>query len=156
LCVARLTPVTRATLIEQDPALCELARGNVARAGLRAEVIERDVAEAEGSADLLVSNPPYSAPHAGRASPVEGRDRARRGDVEPFLKACARLLTASGRACFCYPAGSLVALLKAAEGAGMKANRMAFVHPSLDRPARIALVEFGRSGGFALEEAVIG
>lgn len=156
LCVARLTRLTRATLIEMDPASCELARGNVARAGLRADVIEGDVTSVEGNADLIVCNPPYSAPHAGRASPVQGRDRARRGDVQPFLKACSRVLGAGAGACFCYPVVSMVGLLKSAEAVGLKARRAAFVHPAIERPARIVLVEFGRSGGFELEEAVVG
>jgi tRNA1(Val) A37 N6-methylase TrmN6 len=159
LCAARNGRVQRVTMVDCEPVACELARRNAERAGLSdaACVIECGVEQLEASAlgpvDVVVMNPPYTADGAGRASPVRGRDRARRGSLEPFVDAASRLLTDNGgRAFVCQPAGSLVHLLRSIESAGLCARAGAFVFPSKQRPARIVLLEFGReSGPFSLE-----
>jgi tRNA1(Val) A37 N6-methylase TrmN6 len=166
LCVARFAHPARIVLVERDPVACELARRNVARAALacEAQVLEADVAEVGSglrcpAADVVVANPPYTPPRAGRASPNEGRDAARRGEVEPFIEAAARLFAHPGsRACFAYPARSIVALLGAGRRTGLRASRLAFVHPAADVQARLALVEMGLADAirsFAMEPAIV-
>jgi tRNA1(Val) A37 N6-methylase TrmN6 len=149
LCVARLTSVEKLTLVEHDAEACALARANAQRAGARATVIESSV-EALGAiepADVVVINPPYSAPRAGRASAVPERDRARRGPLEPFIHAASRVLATGGRGYVSMPAGSTVALLQAIENARLCARRGAFVFSSAERPARIVIVEFAHEAG---------
>lgn len=158
LCAARMAPVHRATLVEVDPEVCAIARTNVERAALteRVSVVTSDVADVRvadvGLADLIVVNPPYAEPGAGRPSPVRGRDRARRGSLEPFVRACAELLDTAGRACFCHPVTTFVGLLTAARASGLHARRAQFVFPAQGRPARIVLVELRRQDGDMLLE----
>jgi tRNA1(Val) A37 N6-methylase TrmN6 len=155
LSACRLATVGRVTLLDADPQACELARRNLARTAVSGRVVQGDVAALPrdlGLADLLVSNPPYTARDAGRASNVEARDRARRGSLEPFVHAAGKLLTPDGRACVCQPSGSLVLLLRAVEAAGLFPRRAAFVFPPGDRPARLVMLEATRQPGrFVLE-----
>lgn len=151
LCAAKLLPVDKLTLVERDPQACALARANLERAGLggRARVIETDVAAlgALEPADLVVMNPPYCAPGAGRPSPVLARDRARRGLLEPFFAAAARSLAADGRLFVSMPAQSTVAVLQAAQGCGLHALSAGFVFSGAGRPARIVIVQLARTPG---------
>ncbi len=149
ICIAQLASVRNLVLVEIDNHSCALARSNAARAGLASKVvvIASDVAEYatqahESSPDLVVANPPYTAPGAGRSPKGAALARSRQGDFKPFVLTFARLLSASdSRACMCFPTTSLVVLFRAIAQAQMRVTRMAFVHPQLDRPARIALVE---------------
>jgi tRNA1(Val) A37 N6-methylase TrmN6 len=139
-------------LVEGQPALAELARRNVHRAGLDGNscVIEDDVAAWSQRAPALdcvvVSNPPYTPPGSGRRGTEPVRDAARHGCVMPFLEASGRILSRGGSAaCLCYPASSLVDLLVSAEQHELQAVRLCFVHPAPGLPARIALVELHRT-----------
>jgi tRNA1(Val) A37 N6-methylase TrmN6 len=145
------------TLVEAQPALAELARKNIHRAGLdgRAFVIEDDVAawsqRATTTDCVVVSNPPYTPPGSGRRGEEPVRDAARHGSVSPFLEAMGRILSLGrSAACLCYPASSLVDLLVSAERHGLQAVRLHFVHPAPGLPARIALVELHQTPGSPL------
>ncbi|MBI5531365.1 MAG: methyltransferase [Deltaproteobacteria bacterium] len=163
-CAGKLASIKALTLVDDDAAACALARRNADRAGLadHVRVVECDVSRVQsadiGPADIVVMNPPYTPDRAGRVSPVQARDRSRRGSVVPFVQAAARLLSGSdSRLCACYPARSLVQLLQAIDSAGLHARRGAMVHPSESKPARIALIEAStQSGEFRLEPPVFG
>jgi len=142
----------RMILVEAQAILVSLASNNVRRAGAgeRGQVIEEDVglwsrrACGEHCAEsfLVVANPPYTPPGAGRHATDPVRDAAKHGSLVPFVEAAGRLLTrVEDVACMCYPTSALVDYLVLAKQCGLRAKRMRFVHPRADRPARIALVE---------------
>jgi tRNA1Val (adenine37-N6)-methyltransferase len=150
-------------LIERDLELARLAEENLERAGARAEVLVRDLGGGlplalVGGADLVVSNPPYFAEGQHRAAKHSGRRGARQGGLEPFIESAARALTGPrARALFVYPARSLSEFLVRADAAGLVPKRLRFVHPLLDRPARVALVELRRAkpGGLVVEPPLV-
>jgi tRNA1Val (adenine37-N6)-methyltransferase len=154
---------TKLVLIEKDAELAELARENLERAGANGEVISRDLAlglpaELVGRLDLVVCNPPYFVEGEHRAAKANGRRAARQGGLEPFLASAARALNGSrGRAVFVYPARSLTELLTQARETGLVPKRLRLVHPFVERPARVALVELrnARPGGLVVEPPLV-
>lgn len=147
-----LTTTRSLTLVERDPQAAELARRNVVRAGLtdRARVVVADVDDWswEGlppRAPLVVVNPPYTMPGAGRRGGNPSRDAARHGALSPFVGAIRRLVDdQGGQGCICYPASSVVDLLEQLERTDLHVRSLRFVHPSAQRPARIVLVRVTR------------
>jgi tRNA1Val (adenine37-N6)-methyltransferase len=70
----------------------------------------------------------------------------------------ARALSARrARACFVYPAAELATLLATVRAAGLEPKRMRAVHPTLDAPARLVLVEVlaGKPGGLVVEAPLV-
>lgn len=163
LALDHLAGVSHAVLVEREPELAELARQNLARAGLDAEVRVADISAgpARGlatSADLVVSNPPFFDSARARASRDAATARARFGALAPFLRAAAKALaTSRARAAFCYPARSLPELFGGAERAGLVAKRLRLVHARIDEPARLALIELRRArpGGLVIERPLV-
>jgi tRNA1Val (adenine37-N6)-methyltransferase len=130
------------TLVERDAAAAALARLN-AGPFADARVIEADVADVAVRADLIVCNPPYTEPSAGRRSPDPGRDAARRGRLAPFLSAAARCLDGpDARALFIYPSEKLPELWSTARAAALSPASVRFVHPRREAPARAIIVSF--------------
>lgn len=164
LCVNQLATVHAITLIDANPAACELARRNVLRAGAaeRTRVMESPVssiASLAPPAHVVVCNPPYTPPGSGRASPCAAVQSARHGELEPFLQLMRRLLAgAEACACLCYPAAALTSVLQHAQRLQLHAQRMQFVHPSQDRPATIVMFELsaGPPGNLVLETPWMG
>ena len=129
LMLACRCPAARGLLLEADPAAAALARRNCAANGLadRVAVVEadlfarpkdRDAALAPERAALVLTNPPFFARHAVRASPDPARARAHvlgeRGHGE-WLAAAAALLAPGGRFVTIHRPEALPALLAAAE-----------------------------------------
>jgi tRNA1Val (adenine37-N6)-methyltransferase len=158
LALDHLAGIGEAVLVERDPALAELARHNLAAAGLAARIVTADLAARlprglAAGADLVVANPPFFEPRAGRESADPARRRARFGGLAPFLTAAAKLLSGPrGRACFCYPACSLPELLAQAAAARLVPKRLRLVHAAEQSPARLALIELRRArpGGLVI------
>lgn len=159
LAAAHLAGVGRATLIEADARLAKLCEQNLKLAGISADVLCRDLARGlpELRADLVVANPPYFEPNERRPARSD-REPSRAGALAPFVKGAARALGAGrARAAFVYPARSLARLLALAEGQGLTAKRMRFVHAFASEPARVALVELKRAkpGGLVVEPPLV-
>lgn len=138
------------TFVERDPTAAALARRN-ADANARskqAAIIECDVAEIEGRADLVVTNPPYVPPGRGR-SPAEHRASAKQGSLPAFLDAARRLAGRRARVCVIYPAIELVSLLVELRRRGLEPKRLQLVHSKPTRKAHVVLVEcvLGKPGG---------
>ena len=118
----------------------------------------RDLQEIRQLAELVVCNPPFYGHGRHRAPKVAERERARVGDVTPFVAAAAHCLSGNrARVVFAYPAPELAELLAAAERARLVPKRLRFVHPFAGRPARLCLVEFKRArpGGLIVEPPLI-
>lgn len=112
LAVARRAPDCRVILVERDPALADLARGNAFLNGLadRTLVVAADVlargAErraaglAPGLADLVLTNPPYFEAGRHRASPIAGKASAHTfatSGLDGWLRTCVEILRPRGR-----------------------------------------------------------
>lgn len=153
----------RALFIELDPTAAALAEANAETNGLggRAEVLVGDVqtvaARRRGEASLVVCNPPYYAPGAGRPPAQSGRARARVGDLTHFVGAARLVAGRRAKIAFVYPAGALTLLFDALRAVGLEPKRAAFVHGKSDAPARVVLVEAqaGKRGGLVVEPAII-
>ncbi len=150
----------RVVLIECQPTLAELARRNLVASGCEGEVLEltldqSDLPEAlQQQANLVVANPPFFEPKAGRPSHHSSERQARFGALRPFVNAAAQALAGpKARAMFVYPARSLQTFLSTAEAHGLFAKRLRLIHPRHDAEARVALVELRRAnpGGLKIE-----
>lgn len=160
LALHHLQNLTRATLVEREPELARLARRNLALSELDAEVIVADLEcdalpkQLVGSADLVVSNPPFFEPGASRPAKEAAAQSARFGWLAPFLCAAGRALSGKrARACIAYPARSLERLLECAREQALVPKRLRFVHSEQGRPARLCLIELRRAkpGGLVVE-----
>lgn len=147
LALARRVGGLTVTLVEIDPVLAALARDNAARNGLadRVRAICLDVAApaaaftvaglAPGSADHVLMNPPFNAPH--NPSPDHGRRTARVASDETLAKwlgTAARLLRPSGIVTLIWRADGLGDVL-AALATGFGAISILPVHPKPGAPA---------------------
>ncbi|MCU0682767.1 MAG: methyltransferase [Polyangiaceae bacterium] len=136
------TPAASLVLVERDPLAAALARQNAAPFPF-ASVLELDVEHAHERAELVLCNPPFTDPSAGRPSAAPSRDAARRGPLAPFLHAAARSLEGpDARALFIFPAERLPGLLQGAALAGLSAASLRFVHPRHGAPARVVIAGF--------------
>jgi tRNA1(Val) A37 N6-methylase TrmN6 len=108
--LARRIPGLRVTLVEIDPALCELARQNAVlnRLDERVSVVTGDVTSEQlfssgalvsGQADRVLMNPPFNDPERQQTSPDAARKlahAARPDTLESWFSAAARALKPSG------------------------------------------------------------
>jgi tRNA1Val (adenine37-N6)-methyltransferase len=166
LTLFHLGAAERIEFIERDASLANLCRRNLIanRVEARAAVWLGDLAESLRTiaptlvhhASLVVANPPYVSPARDGRRPAGkqtlSRQRARHGELAPFLRAAADALGKRGRACIVYPAHALLELTTAARQTGLEPKRLRFVHGKMDRPARIVLLElaFGKPGGLVV------
>jgi tRNA1(Val) A37 N6-methylase TrmN6 len=109
LALARRISGIQLVLVEIDPRLAELARGNAASNALRADVIAMDVASgaeafaAAGlppdSVDVVLMNPPFNDSRRHRSSPDKSREVAHVADaatLQNWLQAARRILKSGG------------------------------------------------------------
>ncbi|MET0592962.1 MAG: methyltransferase [Polyangiaceae bacterium] len=161
----------RIEFVEREPPIAELCERNIAANGAsrRAAVHVGDLARPlraiaptlVHAASLVVANPPYVAEgrdgRAARDPRTALRQRARHGDLLPFVRAAAEALGKRGRACFVYPAHAALDLMLLARGKGLEPKRLRFVHGKRDRPARVVLLELANAkpGGLVVETPLI-
>jgi len=154
-----LGAATRVELVEREPDLAELARGNLARAGLRGAAHVADLSGGlppflRATADLVVANPPFFTAARGRPGAPGAEARARFGELEPFVAAAAQAINGSrARVAFVYPARELVELLRTTDRVGLIPKRLRLVHADASAAARVALLELQRAkpGGLVIE-----
>lgn len=143
------------TALELDPLAAACCRANFAAHGLDGQVVEHDLNQSptsppRASQSLVISNPPFFAPGAGRVSPRPSRARARHGlawEPEQIWRRAAELLPAGGRFAFCWAPARLAAALAGCLEARLAPKRLRLVHGRVDLPAKLALVEAVRDGG---------
>jgi tRNA1(Val) A37 N6-methylase TrmN6 len=182
---ARTSLAFELVLVERDPRLVALCEANVSGNGLtgRARAIAADILEAgalkragllPGSADLVVTNPPFLEEGSGRPSPDSGRASARElpsGGFARWVAAAAELLKPRGRFALVQRADRLSACLGALDRrfgalqirsihprAGDPANRIVITATKGSRaPLSILspLVLHGPDGRFTAEAAVL-
>jgi tRNA1Val (adenine37-N6)-methyltransferase len=160
LSLAIMGAALRVTGVEIQPDLCEAFRRNVAGNGLsgRVEVVEEDLRRLDaallpGSADLVVSNPPYFRAGSGPLNPNRALALARHEiacQLDDVVRVARRLVSAGGRIALILPADRLADAMARLEAHGMAANRLRMVHShSNARPERALLS--AQPGGGALD-----
>jgi tRNA1Val (adenine37-N6)-methyltransferase len=153
LTLLRMGAARHVVFVEIDELPSAMARRNLDANGWtdRGEVVRGDVRDIarlrRGEAQLVVCNPPYTAPGHGRVPITEAT--ARCGDLGAFVRAARQVAGRRARVCFVYRAQEAAALLSTLADEGLHGKRMRFVHGTPQAPARIVLVEAhaGRPGG---------
>ena len=163
LCLLERLPGLRATGLEVQPELAELARHNAGING-RAEsfqVMEGSVAALAsglGGFDHVMTNPPFH--RAGRGSPPPGAIKAIANvegevDLASWLKAAVALLRPKGWLTVIHRADRLADLVAALTGTGGGAVRILPLWPKPGRPAGRVIVS-ARKGSRAPSELLPG
>jgi tRNA1(Val) A37 N6-methylase TrmN6 len=162
LCIAARVGQAHVTLLEIEPDLAEIARGNVARNGLegRLEVISADIGAAArthaelglrpGTFSHVVANPPFHVQGRGRPArdPIKaGAHAMPEGGLERWVQLMARLAASGGSATLIHRAEALGELLALLEGR-FGGLRVLPIHPRAGAPAVRVLVQ-GRKGSRA-------
>jgi tRNA1(Val) A37 N6-methylase TrmN6 len=152
----------RATLVELDPDLVELARRNCEGFEAEAQLVDLEERLPESLTarfDLALANPPYGDPRDA-TSPDPQRARARTAGEKTlpgFVRAARASLGAKGRACFVYAARDLPRLLELLVASGLEPKRLRLVYARANEPAGVALVEAkpARPGGLRVEAPLV-
>lgn len=103
----------------------------------------------DGSADVVICNPPYRKLDSGRINPDARRAIARHeimASLDDILTAARFLLRKRGRLAFVYPSVRLVDAFARMRRFGLEPKQVQFHYPSLGSGAKLAFIE-GCSGG---------
>ncbi|SMC19568.1 tRNA1Val (adenine37-N6)-methyltransferase [Desulfacinum hydrothermale DSM 13146] len=143
--------------VEVQPELAELARANAELNGLSGRVVihTMDVRKVpdrlpEGTADVVLSNPPYRRAHSGRINPNRQKAVARHelmGSLDDFFRGAFHLLREGGRFALIYPAARLDDLMVAAVGQGFRPKRLTLIHSRPGESARLVYMECRKGSG---------
>jgi tRNA1Val (adenine37-N6)-methyltransferase len=158
LLIATTTEAAVVVGVEVQESLYERAVRNVAlnRLNGRIDVKLLDVRDISktgdfksDSFDVVVMNPPYRTPLAGRVSAGNERAACRHelnGNIADFLQSAKWLLRHGGSVNIIFLAERLPELLQEMMVCGLEPKRMRMVHSDHERGAHLILVE-GRKGG---------
>jgi tRNA1Val (adenine37-N6)-methyltransferase len=143
--------------LEMQPLLADLAARNAALNRLdnlqtfQADLRERAIPGlTPGSFDWVVANPPYRAEGAGRESPDPSRRLARGAtgaSLYDFVASAARYATHGGRIGMVFTASRVAELLMELRSQALEPKRCRFVHPYINSPATMIMVEARKGGG---------
>jgi len=142
--------------VERDPVLAACARRGASENGwdriytlLQEDLRYREWRDERGSADLVVSNPPYFRADTGRTSPDPGRARARHETtctLEDVIAAAADLLRPKGRLCLVVPPTRLEEAVGLSASRDLRLSRLRPVLPGSSKDARMVLLEARLAG----------
>lgn len=161
LALARLRPQLRFGLVENDPETAALARENLKLNGFtdRGAVYEADVLDAagreaagltDGSAALVITNPPFLDPARARLSPDPGKRAAHAmpaagaGALADWLAACLALVADGGLLILIHRPEALAIILGALDARA--ALTLMPIQPRADRAAIRILVRAQKGG----------
>lgn len=143
--------------VEIQPELAGLALQNVNANGLgdRVEIRQMDLRESttafrSGSFDLVVGNPPYRKPGAGRINPDRQKAIARHelaADLSDVFRAAKHLLPQGGRIALIYPATRLAHLMNSARDQDFSPKRLTIIYSNPGGPGKIVHLECLKGGG---------
>ncbi|RXH36824.1 MULTISPECIES: methyltransferase [Bradyrhizobium] len=158
LALARRVPGVGLSLVEIDPELAELARGNAAANAIAAETIVLDVTAgadafasnglSPDSVDVVLMNPPFNDPARHRGSPDQARHIAHVATEETlhaWVHAARRILRSNGVLTLIWRADGLATVL-AALSRGFGSLSILPVHGEAGRPAIRVLVRAVKGG----------
>lgn len=134
----------------------DMARRSVALNHLedKIKVFQGDIKEATqlfplSSFDVVVTNPPYMASHAGLKNPDSAKAIARHelyASLDQWIEAASRLVKVGGKLCMVHRPHRLNDITKSLEAHRMSIKRMKMVHPYMDKEANMVLIEAVRHG----------
>ena len=158
LALAKRVPAIQLLLVEIDPELAELARGNAASNAIAADVIALDVTSAPGqygaaglvpdSVDVVLMNPPFNDPARHRLSPDKVRATAHvatAATLEDWVHAARRVLKSQGMLTLIWRADGLAEVLTALDR-GFGSLAILPVHGDATSPAIRVLVRAVKGG----------
>lgn len=156
LLLANKFPHAHITAVELQPAIAGIARENISNNALddRIQLIESDIAALKkvlpaNTFDVIIANPPYARPGAGKSSPLAARRTAREdrlGPVDAWLD-LRMFLKNRGRYCLVFPAARSAELTASLRTGKLEPKRVRFVHSYQGKPASLVLIEAVKSGG---------
>jgi len=137
--------------VEIQPEMADLARRNVALNGLgeRISVVNADLREYRGKADVVFANPPYMKNGAGVENPDGIKNASRReifGGISDFTACAARLLGSGGTFACVWRPERLSDLIVSMRACGIEPKRLITVYPRAEARPCLVLCE-GRKGG---------
>ena len=151
LLIAERYPAARVTGIEIQKSMADLAERNTTMNGLdsRVRMLHGDIRNVceiigEDCADLVVSNPPFRKPCAGRLCSSEERRIARHEiclSVDVLVTVAAGMLERGGSFCMIHLSERLSEILPTFSRHGIEAKRLRFIHAGMKQAARLFVVE---------------
>lgn len=151
LFLARRLPHGRIVGVELQASLATVARQNVRRNGLdqRVDIVRADVRQAPslwaaGTFGTVVCNPPYRPVGHGRLNPNPEKALARHEltlTLVQLLQAAQHVLRRRGLLVMIYHPSRLAELCTRLQTMRLRPRRLRLVHPTLQEPAVLALVE---------------
>lgn len=158
---------TEVIAVEVQRDLADLAVRNAVENGLESAYrmivadARQDLGIAPGSIEMVVMNPPFWPADEGRLPDNEERRVACHeilGGIDEWMAAAARLLKSGrGRLAAVFPARRMDSLILAMGRSSLSASRMRLVHPRIDAPAELFLVEarMGKPGRLVVEKPLV-
>ena len=144
------------TGLEIQPESAEMAARSVRLNELeeRVSIVQGDIKEAAGifggsTFDVVVSNPPYMNSGGGLVNPREAKAIARHEilcSLEDVAAAAGKILRPKGRFYMIHRPHRLTDILTVLRQYKLEPKRVRFVHPYVDKPPTMVLVEAGRGG----------
>jgi len=115
----------------------------------------------EGSADVVICNPPYGKIASGRVNPDLRRAIARHeilASLDDILSAASRMLRPKGRFATIYPCARLADIFCRLGRFNLEAKRLRIIYPTLQSRAKLALIAACPGGrrGLAIEPPLVG
>ena len=158
--IAAIARPREVVALELQPHLAEMISRNAALNDLKSvqarciDLRNRKIAALEpASFDLIVANPPFRAAATGRENPDPGR-RVARGEstatVTDFVSAARHYGRRGARVAFIFTARRCAELISVMRSKQLEPKRIRFVHPTLDAPASVVLIEARVDGGIEL------
>ncbi len=145
------------TAVDRSPEATDATQANAQRNHVSMDVRLGDWRDKNllpaGYFDIVVSNPPYFAPHTGAISRDTARAGARTADpngLADLVAAMARITRTGGKAALVYPATHLSAVLTCLTQVGLEPKRLQMLHHRHNKTASLALVETRRCGQVGL------
>jgi tRNA1(Val) A37 N6-methylase TrmN6 len=158
LALAKRVPSIELLLVEIDPELAELARGNAALNAIAAEIIVLDVTSSPDrfaaagllpdSVDVVLMNPPFNDPARHRASPDSARAAAHvatAAALADWVHAARRVLKSQGALTLIWRADGIAEVLTALER-GFGSLAILPIHGDAASPAIRVLVRATKGG----------
>jgi tRNA1Val (adenine37-N6)-methyltransferase len=160
LLLAKKHPRAAFTAVEVQPQLADLCKKNIVDNSLdgRTTVLAQDLRRMNrtltlGSFSVIVANPPYIKEGTGRTSPHAARQIARHdraASLESWLN-LHRFLKNNGKYFLVFPAARLAELAALMKQRKLEPKRLRLVHPYLDKPASLVLLESVKEAGSGME-----
>ena len=160
LLLAKKHPTCKIIADEFEPRAYKLLCRNIKQNSLTENIVplNRDITQLTRSItphafDAIVANPPYIKSGTGRQSPSQERSIARH-DQTASLSLWLDLhvlLKNKGRYVLVFPAQRTAELLSILRSKNLEPKRIRFVHPHLNKPASLILLEAVKNAGIGIE-----